>query len=235
MSEKQPYQIKCPKCGGKQQVDLHESLNVRKDPELRGLLMTNKINEVVCASCGFSFRVDKPLVYIDPDRQLLIYLIPAREEQYDTGEDQFNEFIRNMLSLLPADFRAPEVQLVFNRTELIERIFLVEAGLNPRIIEYIKHRIYVQNGARVPPGTKQILFNAEDSGEENLCFVVQDIATRQFEAVLHYPRETYEALDEMFDDGEKGADLMELFPGPYFSARRLFLQDPQATEGMEED
>ncbi|HMO52449.1 MAG TPA: CpXC domain-containing protein [Kiritimatiellia bacterium] len=235
MSEKQPYQIKCPKCGHTQQVDLHESLNVGRDPELRDLLMANKINEVTCASCGFAFRVDKPIVYIDPDHQILIYLIPASERQYDTGEDQFNEFIRNMLSMLPADFRAPEVQLVFSRTELIERIFLIEAGLNPRIIEYIKHRIYGQNGKRIPPETKAILFNAEDSNEDNLCFVVQDIPSRKFEAVLQYARETYTALDEMFNDTEKTADLIELFPGPYFSARRLFLQDPQATEGLEDD
>lgn len=234
MSERKPYEIKCPKCGEKQQVALYESLNVRKEPELRDLLMANKINEVSCA-CGFAFRVDKPLIYIDQDHELLIFLIPASEKQYDLGEDQFNEFIRNMLALLPADFRAPEVQLVFNRTELVERIFLTEAGLNPRIVEYIKHKIYTQNGQRIPPESKAILFNAQDSNEENLCFIVQDLATRKFEAVLHYARETYNALDDMFCDGEKSADLMELFPGPYISARREFLRDPEAGERIEED
>lgn len=235
MSERKPYEIKCPKCGEKQQVELYESLNVRKEPELRDQLMANKINEVACGGCGFSFRVDKPLIYIDQDHELLIFLVPASEKQYDIGEDQFNEFIRNMLALLPADFRAPEVQLVFNRTELVERIFLTEAGLNARIVEYIKHKIYAQNGQRIPPESKAILFNAQDSTEENLCFVVQDIPTRKFEAVLHYPRETYEMLDDMFCDGEKSADLIELFPGPYISARREFLRDPGATERIEEE
>jgi len=235
MSEKQPYKIKCPKCGESQEVLLFESLNIKKEPELRDLLMANKVNEVICGSCEFSFRVDKPLLYIDPDHQMMIYLIPAGEAQYDTGEDQFNDFIRNMLGLLPVDFRAPEVQLVFSRVELVERIFMVEAGLNPRIIEYIKHKIYSQNGRRIPPETKAILFNVQDSNEENLCFVVQDISSRKFEAVLQYQRETYDALDEMFSDGEKSADLMELFPGPYISARRLFLEDPLATEGIEDD
>ena len=235
MSEKQPYQIKCPKCGEMQEVNLYESLNVKKEPDLRDQLMANKINEVICSTCQFSFRVDKPLLYIDPDHQLMIYLIPASEAQYDTGEDQFNDFMRNMLGLLPVDFRAPEVQLVFSRVELIERIFLVEANLNPRIVEYIKHKIYAQNGSRIAPEAKAVLFNAQDSNEENLCFVVQDIATRKFEAVLQYARETYDALDEMFSDGEKSADLMELFPGPYISARRLFIEDPLASERMENE
>ncbi|HMO05005.1 MAG TPA: CpXC domain-containing protein [Kiritimatiellia bacterium] len=235
MSEKKPYTIKCPKCGEQQETQLFESINVRKEPELRDQLMANKINEVTCAACGFAFRVDKPLLYIDQDHALMIYLIPASEAQYDTGEDQFNEFLRNMLGLLPVDFRAPEVQLVFNRVELVERIFLIEAGLNPRIIEYIKHTIYTQNGSKIPAQQKAILFNAQDSTDETLCFVVQDVATRKFEAVLQYQRETYDALDAMFADGEKSADLMELFPGPYISARRLFLEDPDATDRMEQD
>ncbi len=235
MSEKKPYTIKCPKCGEQQEAHLYESINVRKEPELRDQLMANKINEVTCAACGFAFRVDKPLLYIDQDHALMIYLIPASEQQYDTGEDQFNEFLRNMLGLLPVDFRAPEVQLVFSRIELVERIFLVEAGLNPRIIEYIKHTIYTQNGAKIPAQQKAILFNAQDSTDETLCFVVQDVASRKFEAVLQYQRETYDLLDEMFADGEKSADLIELFPGPYISARRLFLEDPGATDRMEQE
>jgi hypothetical protein len=208
---------------------------MREDPSLRDQLMANKINEVVCTSCAFSFRVDKPLLYTDPDRQLLIYWIPASEAQYDSGEDQFNEFMRNMLGLLPPDVRAPEVQLVFTRTELIERIYMVEAGLNPRLVEYIKFKIYAQNNRRVTPLEKAILFNAEDSTEENLVFVVQDIASRKFEAVLQYPRETYEALEEMFSETEKSIDLMELLPGPYLSARRLFLDDPLAADRIEDE
>lgn len=236
MSEKQPYTIKCPKCGETQQVDLYESVNVTRQPELRDQLMTNKINEVTCSACGYAYRVDKPFLYIDQAHMLLIYLIPTKEEQYDLGEEQFEDFMRNMMSLLPQDFKAPEVQLVFSRVELIERIFLVESGLNPRLIEYIKHKIYSMNGKKVPPETKAILFNAQDSNEENLCFVIQDIPTRKFEAVLHYPRETYAALDEMFGAGsDRSVDLAELFPGPYISARRLYIEDPLAAEKIEDD
>lgn len=235
MSEKQPYSIKCPKCGESQEAELYESVNVTREPDLREKLMTNKINEVVCKSCNFSFRVDKPFLYIDQENMVLIYLIPAEQDQYDNGEDQFNDFMGNMLNLLPQDLKAPEIQLVFNRVELIERIFLIEAGLNPRLVEYIKHKIYSINGNKIPPESKAILFNAQDSTDENLCFVIQDIVTRKFESVLHYPRETYTALDEMFGQAGKSNDLTELFPGPYFSARRLFLEDPLAIERIDDD
>ena len=72
--------------------------------------------------------------------------------QVARGEDQFNDFMGNMLNLLPPDLKAPEIQLVFNRVELIERIFLIEAGLNPRLIEYIKHKIYSMNRIALDSG-----------------------------------------------------------------------------------
>jgi hypothetical protein len=58
--------------------------------------------------------------------------------------------------------------------------------------------------------------------------VIQDAATRKFEAMLQYERAVYTALSEAFADGEKAADLLELFPGPHVSARALLLQEIMA-------
>jgi hypothetical protein len=228
MSNRRLYPIQCPRCQASQEVELYESLNIKEQPELKQLLMTNQLNAVTCPACQFQFRVDKNLLYSDPDRRLLIYWIPATEQQYEQGEDTFSELVQNMTSLLPSDLRAPEVHLVFNRTELVERIFLLEAGLDVRTIEYIKYSIYTRNTGKLDPVNKILLFNAQDSTPEHLCFVIQDAATRKFEAMLQYERAVYTALSEAFADGEKAADLLELFPGPHVSARALLLQEIMA-------
>lgn len=227
MSEKRPYRIACPRCSKEQAVELYESVNVKTDPALREDLMHNRLNAVTCTHCAFAFRVDKNLLYSDPDRRLLIYWIPAAEADYASGEEQFAALLKDMTAVLPSDVRAPDVHLVFNRTELVERIFLVEAGLNERLIEYIKYTIYTRN-ARVDPARKALLFNAQDSTPEHLCFVVQDVASRKFEAMLQFDRKAYDALHETFNAGEKSADLLELFPGPHISARALLLKESQA-------
>jgi ribosomal protein L37E len=225
VSQQTTHSIRCPKCGQEQTVTLYDAINVNESPELRALLMENKLNTVTCAACGFGFRVDKNLVYSDPTRKLLIFWVPVPERDYARGEEQFVSLLRELTGLLPDDVSAPSVHLVFNRIELIERIFLVEAGLDERIIEYIKYTIYTRNAARLDPARKILLFNATDSTPEHLCFVVQDAETRKFEAVLHYARQTYNALDEMFSGDTKSADLLELFPGPYISARALLLKE----------
>lgn len=221
MSEKKPYSINCPRCRKAMEVELYESINVKTSPDLKQQLMMNQVNAVTCPDCGLQFRVDKPLLYSDPANRLLIYWFPHREENFEDGEERFAEWLREMGTVMPDGVRAPDVHLVFTRTELIERIFLKEAGLDERIVEYIKYMIYSKNTARLDPATKILLFNAQDSTEDDLCFVVQDAGTRQFEAMLKYGRDTYRALQETFGSEEKSADLLELFPGPYISARAL--------------
>ncbi|HMP72898.1 MAG TPA: CpXC domain-containing protein [Kiritimatiellia bacterium] len=230
MSDQRSYPIQCPKCGNPFEARLYESVNVTQDPELREALLQNRINRVECPACSFDFRVDKTLLYTDSEAGLMIYWIPVRDDRMGEGEDHFSELMQGLLKALPSDIRPPEVQLVFSRVELIERIFMAKAGLEPRVIEYIKFQIYSNNLKQVDPRTKRLLLNTEDSTEDHLFFVVQDAKTLGFESALQYPRETYAGLVEMFDDPERGVDLLELFPGPYVSARRHFLEEEPENE-----
>ena len=229
MSQKSAYKITCPKCGHEQPVELYEAVNVQEEPELKLQLMANELNAVACEKCKLSFRVDKPLLYSDPKQGLMVYLIPLSEDNFTDGERQFTESLQKLNSALPDGVEAPDVSLVFNRAELVERIFLFEAGLNERIIEYVKYLIYSKNLDKVDPMKKNLLFNVEDSNDESLCFVVQDAESKQLEAMLQYDRKTYDALVEMFDQDEQTSTLLELFPGPYISARALFLQETKSS------
>ena len=226
MSQKHTYSIRCPKCGKEQKIDLYESINVQATPELKTKLMANELNVLTCDDCKLSFRVDKPLLYNDPAHHVMIYLIPMDEQVFDEGEREFADSLQRLTGLLPEGIDTPDVCLVFSRSELVERIFLFDAGLDERIIEYIKYMIYTNNLEKLNPKEKNLLFDAEDSTDEKLCFVVQDAPSRRLESLLHYDRKTYDALAEMFDEDEQTATLLELFPGPHVSARALFLKEP---------
>lgn len=206
-------------------MELYESINVQTSPDLKKRLMANQMNMVTCEQCALTFRVDKPLLYHDPARRLMIYQIPMGENAVESGEREFTESLGRLSSLMPRDIPAPDVSLVFTRTELVERIFLRDAGLNERIIEYIKYMIYIRNVGKVNPARKILLFDVEDSTPEALCFVVQDAESKKLESVLQYDRKTYTALCETFDKDDQTPTLLELFPGPYISARRLLLKE----------
>jgi hypothetical protein len=223
MSHRSRYSISCPRCHRSFEVELWDSINVKESPELREELMANRVNLATCEGCSFAFRVDKPLLYADPARRILVYWIPVADDDFARGEEAFAEQMQRAAGAFGEGGQPPAVHLVFTRVELVERIFLLEAALDERVIEYIKYTLYSRNAKRLDPARKILLFNAQDSTEDTLCFVVQDTGTRQFEAMLQYGRDAYAALKETFRDAGRTVDLMELFPGPHISARRLLL------------
>ncbi len=230
MSVTNTYSILCPKCEASLSAELYDSINVGDAPALRDQLMANELNAVTCPHCDFVFRVDKQLLYNDPTRRFMVFWFPGSEAQYQSNKEEFITSMTALNQTLPDDFDPPGIHLVFSRTELVERIFLLEAGLNERIIEYVKYMMYSRNQEKCDPQKKAILFNAEDSTDEALCFVVQDVETLRLESMMEFDRSAYDGLLELFDNDEKTANLMELFPGPYISARALFLHEAAADE-----
>jgi hypothetical protein len=223
MSQRAPYSIACPRCREPIAAQLYESVNVAEDPGLRMDLIEDRLNRVACPACAFEYRVDKPLLYHDPAHALLVWWRPEGRTAPEETAAAVADLRERLREALPEDTAPPELQLVFDRVELIERIFVVESGLNPRLIEYVKYLMFSRNTDRLDPAKTRLLYNAQDSTAEVMCFVVQDIETLKLRSLLHYRRDAFDSVRDMFD-GARAEGLRELFPGPYISARALALE-----------
>ena len=220
------HTIACPYCGHEQAVELYDSIRADQDPAARAALLQGRVNRVTCAACGKTFRIDKPLVYQDREAGLFLQYDPlVNGRTLAEAETALAAAQKQLAALLPDGLRPPEMFLVVEWPELIERIFTDEEGLDARLVEHIKYIMYQQNPAKLPALSKTLLFDAQDSTDEQLCFVVQDRATRKLEAVLNFARKDYEALINIFDSGPQLALLHDEFPGPYLNARLKFLAD----------
>lgn len=229
MSAQKTYQIRCPQCGREQPVELYDSINVAQQPELKEALYENRLNRVECAGCDASFRIDKPLLYHDADRNILIHWMPDAAVSRDEVLDEFDKSMEELRSMFPEDMEPPRVRLVFTRAELVELIFIIEAGMEERVVEYIKYTIYTQNMNRVPPVDKQLLLNVQDSTADELLFAVQDVESAELEEILRYPRTAYHNVREMYR--QNADEFLDLFPGPYISARDVLLADSPPLSG----
>lgn len=229
MSAQKTYNIRCPQCGHEQKVELYDSINVAQQPELKTALFENRLNRIQCSGCDASFRVDKPLLYHDPDRNMLIHWMPDTAVSREEILDEFDRSMEELRAALPEEIEPPRVRLVFTRAELVELIFIIEAGMDERVIEYIKYTIHMQNPRRVPPMEKHLLLNVQDSTAEELLFAVQNAATFELEDILRYPRKAYRSVREMYRQNPD--ELTDLFPGPYISARGALM----AEAGEEEE
>lgn len=223
MSMQKTYSIRCPQCDHMQNVDLYDSINVAQEPKLKTALLENRLNRVQCESCEAGFRVDKPVLYHDADRNILIHWMPDTVCSRDEILDEFDASMEQLRATLPEELEPPRVRLVFERVELVELMFMIEAGLEERVVEHIKYTIHMQNMPRLPPATKQLLLNVQDSTAEELLFAVRNVETSELEDVLRYPRDAYRKVRDLY---RKNPDeLIELFPGPYIDARAALLEE----------
>ena len=226
MSQKKSHEIACPFCGREQVVELWDAVDVGEDPELREALLAGRVNRVECAGCRKPFRIDKPLVYRDREQGIVVHLEPLSGGcSLAQAEKGFRETLKELEKLMPEDLDPLEIHLVVEWSELIERIFLLEEGLDARLVEHVKYLMYRQNQDKIPAENKNLLFDAQDSTDEQLCFVVQDRQTHKLEALLNFSRADYEALVDVFDSCDQLALLEEQFPGPYLNGRLRYLQD----------
>lgn len=228
MSISRTVNITCPSCGAVRDVELYAAINVAAEPQLKDALMHNQLNRVECAGCELSFRVDLPLLYSDPAHDMLIHWIPETDEA-DREEilEEFDRSLEQMNELMPEGVEAPSVRLVMSRVELVELIYLIEAGLNQRVVEYVKYSVFTRNAEKVDPGNFRLLLNVEDSTDEEFCFVTQDIQSNELGTVLRYGRSAYDSMAELYDENPE--EFLEMFPGPCISARNLLLEDEDRT------
>jgi len=230
MTEPELHNIACPHCGKEQDAGIYDAVIVQADPELRERLLEGRLNIVTCIHCEMTFRVESSLVYHDADRGFMVHCIPAPDSRHAALQEAFVSNMREVEGMLPEGVEPPKVHLVFSRVELIERICLLEMGLDERVLEYVKYLMYVRNGDRLPARTTRLLLDARDSTEDALYFVVQDMVSGKLEGMLEYDRKAYLALEEMFDHDESTPNLLELFPGPYISARSILLLEEDEGE-----
>ncbi len=228
MSRSKTYNISCPSCGLQQEIDLYESVNAVSDPALKDALMKNWLNRVECPDCEASFRVDMPLLYSDPQHNMLIHWMPESDDMpREQILENFDETMDEINAIMPEDVNVPKVRLVLTRVELVELIYLIEAGFNQRVVEYVKYSIYTRNLEKVDPKQFRLLLNVEDSTEDELCFVMQDVVSQELGGVLRYGKAAYQSMCELYE--ESPDEFVEMFPGPCISARNLLL-DEQAEE-----
>ena len=170
-----------------------------------------------------------PLLYNDPEKKVLIHWFPETAEvNREQVLEDFDLAMEQMSSMTQGDEKMPTVRLVLTRVELIELIFMIEADMDQRAVEYVKYSIYTRNMDAVDPQKYCLLLNVRDSTDEELHFVMYDVLEQKLGKELHYGRAAYKSICDLCE--EDPAEFVEMFPGPCISARNLLLEDEEESE-----
>lgn len=156
----------CPYCNTEQQHNLYPVVDLVKNPSLKLGLLTDSLFSVRCTKCYNQFEVIHEMLVIDKEASFAILLAP---DSSLTEIKEPSEEIRQFETL----------RLVSTSDELKEKILLLDAGLDDKVIELCKMYLLMKMErpghtllyADHQVGESQMLFslfNAKDEMEETI-------------------------------------------------------------------
>ena len=180
--------LNCPECDTEIGFKPIEFVDVSTDPDYKEKIMTGQFFLVKCPECGAEIMIEYPVMYMDPEKKLNVYMAP------DHDGDLLNQL--NSLDVPEADIDPEAIyRLVNSPTELLEKILLADGGRDDRIMELYKALIAESIREDFPQVQPQDLLYYVDGDEE--YFIVWDFENEEGDQLtIEVDEELYQQLKE---------------------------------------
>lgn len=137
-------QVSCPNCRQPVQVEINQLFDVNIDPSAKNRLLSGTYNLIQCPFCGYQGNLAGPIVYHDPDKELLLTFVPhemglPRNEQ----ERLIGSLINQAINKLPQEKRKGYLlkpQETLTMQGLIERVLEAD-GITREMIQAQQARL----------------------------------------------------------------------------------------------
>lgn len=137
-------QIRCPRCQTPYVAEVINVIDARLAPELKTALLAGYLNRAVCPSCRAVTAISVPLVYHDPEKELLLVLVPTELGLSAQQQERLvGGLVQAIMSHTPPEqrkgyFLRPQTVLTMQR--LIELILEAD-GITSEMIQAQKRRL----------------------------------------------------------------------------------------------
>jgi hypothetical protein len=116
------------------------------NPDAKALLVSGRLNIAVCPQCGQGGALATPLVYHDPDKEMLLVHVPAELGLPETEQQKMiGELTNRLMSSLPAEQRKAYLlqPRTFLRLEGMIEAILEADGITPEMLAAQRAKIAV--------------------------------------------------------------------------------------------
>ena len=99
-------QITCPRCKQRISAEIEQILDVAVDNQIKQRLLSGNINIIDCPLCSFHGMATTPIVYHDPEKELLLtYTPPGLNLPLPQKEQMLGTLTRTIVNRIPSDQR----------------------------------------------------------------------------------------------------------------------------------
>lgn len=170
--------ISCPQCKQPVLAEITRLFDVREDPQAKQILLSGAYNLIQCPNCGYRGQAPTPIVYHDPEKELLLTFFPPELHLAVNQQEQMvGPLIKGIMDGLPMEQRKaylfkPETMLT--RQRMVERI-LEKDGITPEMLKAQQDRLnLLQRLASTSPESRpDVIKQAEDLVDEEMLMILQ--------------------------------------------------------------
>lgn len=136
--------INCPNCQQPVVAEIAQLFDISEDPTAKQKLLSGAFNLIQCPSCGYQGNIATPLVYHDPEKELLLTFVPPElGMKRDDQEKLIGSMINQVFNRLPQERRKGYLfnpQSTLTLQGLIERILEAD-GITREMIQAQQDRV----------------------------------------------------------------------------------------------
>ncbi|MFO7944964.1 MAG: CpXC domain-containing protein [Anaerolineales bacterium] len=176
-------QAHCPNCQQPIAVEVTQVVDVGKDPQMKQRLLSGSMNTIQCPHCGFQGQLPTPLVYHDPDKELLLtYNPPEAGLSMEERERKMAPLLKKVTQELPPEERKGylfQPQTMMSMDSLVKRV-LKEDGITEEDIEDQEKKVRLLQKLLSRDGKElnELIQENEDMIDREFFMIFSQIAQR---------------------------------------------------------
>jgi len=166
-------QIRCPNCSNPIQAEIMQLVDIGQDPGAKARLLSGSLNVAMCSTCGYQGQIATPLVYHDPDKELLLTYIPT---EIGMSKDEQERIIGRLITQATQNLDPEQrkgylfqPQAIFTMQGLVERI-LEGDGITHEEIEAQREKLRLFEELLRTPEEELAKFAQEHDSELDSTF-----------------------------------------------------------------
>ena len=168
--------VPCPNCRQPVLIDLTRLFDLNSDPQAKDALLSGSANTFQCPNCHYQGVYPTPLVYHDPDKQLLLtYFPPELNTPITEQEKTIGPLIKKVMDDLPPEKRKAYLfkpQTMLTRQRLLETILEAD-GITPEMMKAQQEKLLLlQQLVNISPESLPVQISQNDEKIDEELFVL---------------------------------------------------------------
>lgn len=178
MSRHHVEKIICPNCKTESDFLLWDSINTCLDPEMKEKVRNGEVFKWKCPTCGNEAMVEYATLYHQMEDRVMIYYVPGEGDKTETIELMKGRRKNKDGEYVEMDMKFDEgyiKRVVDTKNQFREKLSILDAGLDDRIIELMKIFMLAQlEDKNKELGIEEVLFDKLEDGTKTFAVRLDD-------------------------------------------------------------